>query len=334
MSVVSLALEEGTQLVERYGESLRGQKGRSDNTVRVYTTDLQPFLTFLGSEGLDIRKLDRQHLRRYLAWLSTSAKDGTRGYARVSVSRKLVVLRSFYRFLVQEGYVATNPIAKGRSFNIKVEKRLPVFLGNEDVGKLMESPDLSQPLGVRDRAILELLYSSGVRLSELCGLETKDVVKDSAEVRVRGKGSKERIVLLGKAAVEALGIYSSFARPQLQKSSNGRNGVLSDQALFLNRYGGPLSKRSIQKIVGKYAMRSAVRPGVHPHTLRHTFATHLLNGGADLRVVQELLGHSSPSTTQVYTHVTQVETKAEYMTTHPGALLGRRPGPPKKEDSG
>ena len=198
----------------------------------------------------------------------------------------------------------------------------------------MESPDLSQPLGVRDRAILELLYSSGVRLSELCGLETKDVVKDSAEVRVRGKGSKERIVLLGKAAVEALGIYSSFARPQLQKSSNGRNGALSDQALFLNRYGGPLSKRSIQKIVGKYAMRSAVRPGVHPHTLRHTFATHLLNGGADLRVVQELLGHSSPSTTQVYTHVTQVETKAEYMTTHPGALLGRRPGAPKKEDSG
>ena len=334
MSVDSLALQEGTRLVERYGESLRGQSGRSDNTVRVYTTDLQPFLTFLGNEGLDLRKLERQHLRRYLAWLSTSARGRTRGYARVSVARKLVVLRSFYRFLVQEGHVDTNPIPKGRSFNIKVEKRLPVFLGVEEVGRLLEAPDLSQPVGVRDRAILELLYSSGVRLSELWGLETKDVAKDTAEVRVKGKGSKERIVLLGKAAIEALGIYSSYARPRLQKSPDGRNVALGSQALFLNRYGGPLSKRSIQKIVGKYAMRSAVRPGVHPHTLRHTFATHLLNGGADIRVVQELLGHSSPATTQIYTHVTQVETKAEYMTTHPGALLGRRPGPPKKEDGG
>ena len=300
-------------LVQRFAQFLRGQKGRSENTVRVYITDLQPFLTFLDDQELDVRDLNRHHLRRYLAWLSTSARGKDGGYARVSVARKLVVLRSFYRFLVQEGIIATNPIPKGRTFSIKVQRSLPIFLGKQEVERLIVAPDIQEPLGMRDRAILEMLYSSGMRLSELHGLDMQDVSLDAHDVRVQGKGSKERIVLLGKPAAGCLDLYLRSARPQLE-----RNGT---QALFLNRYGGRLSRRSIEKVVVRYAMLAATRPGVHPHTLRHTFATHLVEGGADLRVVQELLGHSSPSTTQIYTHVTQNEARAEYMTTHPRARL-------------
>ena len=307
------------ELIQRFEESLRGQKGRSENTVRVYTTDLRPFLAFLDDEGLDPRELDRHHLRRYLAWLSTSARGKDSGYARVSVARKLVVLRSFYRFLVQEGFILANPIPKGRTFNIKVNKRLPAFLGHDEVERLLAAPDLSQPLGIRDRAILELLYSSGARLSELQGLDVEDVGLDSREIRVRGKGSKQRVVLLGKPAVGSLALYLRSSRPHLEKACCQGSQRGGPHALFLNRYGGRLSRRSIEKIVGRYAMLAVTRPEVHPHTLRHTFATHMMEGGADLRVVQELLGHSSPATTQVYTHVTQNEARAEYMTTHPRA---------------
>ena len=306
---------EAGALMQRFRESLRGQKGRSENTVRVYSTDLRPFLAFMEAQGLDLRDLDRHHLRRYLAWLSTSARGAEGGYARVSVARKLIVLRSFYRFLVQEGVMDANPIPKGRTFNIKVEKRLPIFLDHREVERLLTAPDVSRPLGLRDRAMLELLYSSGVRLSELHGLDVRSVDLDAGDVRVRGKGSKERMVLLGTPAVHYLDLYLRSARTKLAS--------MGETALFVNRYGGRLSRRSIEKIVGKYSLVAATRPGVHPHTLRHSFATHLMEGGADLRVVQDLLGHSSPATTQIYTHVTQKEARAEYMTTHPMAGAGK-----------
>ena len=306
------------QLLQRFREYLIGQKGRSENTARVYIADLQPFVAFLGDEELDLRKLGRPQLRRYLAWLSTSARHEGNGYARVSVARKLVVLRCFYRFLVQEGFMAANPIPKGRTFNIKVEKRLPAFLGKDEVVRLLAAPRISNPLGIRDRAILEVLYSSGVRLSEMHGLDIEHVSLEPGEVRVRGKGSKQRMVLLGKPAVESLGLYLRSARPDLQRDGTS--------ALFLNRYGGRLSRRGIEKMVRRYALLASTRPGVHPHTLRHTFATHLMEGGADLRVVQELLGHSTPATTQIYTRITQNEARAEYMTTHPGARRKGRDG--------
>ena len=305
-------------LLQRYKEYLRGQKGLTENTVRIYSTDLGPFLTFLGDEGLEPQELNRHYLRRYLAWLSTRARAGHGGYARISVARKLVVLRSFYRFMVQEGFLTTNPIPKGRTFNIKVDRRLPVFLGRAEVNQLLATPVISSPLGVRDRAMLELLYSSGVRVSELEALDVEHLDLEGREVRVRGKGNKERMVPLGNAAAEALAVYLRSARASLEGDGN--------PALFLNRYGGRLSRRSIEKSVGKYAMLAGTRPGVHPHTLRHTFATHLIEGGADLRVVQELLGHSSPATTQIYTHVTQNEARAEYMTTHPRAKRRERDG--------
>ena len=315
-----MSLPEG--LLDRYREYLTGAKGRSENTVRVYLDDLRPFVEFLKREEISCDSLDRKYLRKYLAWLATSARGREGGYAKVSVARKLVSLRAFYRFLLQEDLVQSNPVPKGRTFRVKVEKRLPVFLGKGEAEKFVEAPDPSTGLGLRDRAILELLYSSGMRLAELAGLDLSDVDTKAKEARVWGKGSKERVVLLGGPAVAALEEYLSSARPSLA-------GERPTTALFLNRYGNRLSRRSIEKAVKRYALESAVNPGSHTHTLRHTFATHMLEGGADLRVVQELLGHSSPATTQIYTHVTQNQARKVYLNTHPGA---REPQERPKEE--
>lgn len=299
------------EFLKGYADYLRNRKGRSENTVRSYISDLLPFLAFLKRANLHPTQLGRSHLRSYLAWLMTGARGRKGGYARASVSRKLVALRSFYRYLAQEGVIEANPIPKGRAFRIKRERHLPRFLGQREVEKLLEAPDLSKPTGIRDRAILELLYSSGLRLSELAGLDLKDVDLAGQEVRVRGKGSKERLVLVGRPAVEALRRYLASVRPALAKGDS--------EALFLNRYGGRLSRRSIQRKVVRYALKAGIATGVHTHTIRHTFATHLLEGGADLRVVQELLGHSSPAATQVYTHITPSQARRVYLSAHPGA---------------
>jgi integrase/recombinase XerC len=183
--------------------------------------------------------------------------------------------------------------------------------------RLLEAPDPDSEVGIRDQAILEMLYSSGVRLSELAALDVDDVDLQAREAKVWGKGSKERIVLLGGPAVQALHHYMTASRPELTDAPT--------TALFLNRYGGRLSRRSVQKIVKKSARQAAISPRTHTHSMRHTFATHLLEGGADLRVVQELLGHSSPATTQIYTHVTQRQAKKVYMASHPRA--DHRPQP-------
>ena len=309
------ASDEALDLLCRFGESLKGQKGRSENTVRVYTTDLRSFLAFMETQGLHLRELNRHHLRRYLAWLSTSARGDEGGYARVSVARKLVALRSFYRFLVQEKVIESNPIPRGRTFNIKVEKRLPTFLDRAEVDRLLDAPDSATPLGLRDRAMMDVFYSSGVRLAEMHGMDVDSVDLDAGEVKVLGKGSRERMVLLGRPALASLETYLKSGRPRLAEAT--------ETALFVNRDGRRLSRRGVEKTVAKYAMVAATRPGVHPHTLRHTFATHLMDGGADLRVVQSLLGHSSPATTQIYTHVSQREARAEYLTTHPMARSRR-----------
>jgi len=302
-------------LLGKYREYLAGAKGRSTNTVRVYLDDLRPFLTYLEQGKASLDGLDRQSLRQYLAWLATSANSIGGGYRRVSVARKLVALRSFYRFLVHEGVVKSHPIPKGRAFSMKVDKRLPIFLGKREIDQLLAVPDLSTGLGIRNRAMLELLYSSGVRLSELVALDVKDVNLQTREIKVLGKGSKERIVLIGRPAAQAIDHYINLARPPLEHKPI--------PALFLNRYGGRLSRRSVEKVVSHSSRKAAVRPGVHTHTLRHTFATHLLEGGADLRVVQELLGHSNPATTQIYTHVTQNEARKVYMATHPRARASK-----------
>ena len=299
------------ELLEKYRAFLIGTKGRSENTVRVYLDDLSTFNRYLGAQGAEFARLDRRFLRGYLAWLATSARGKRGGYARVSVARKLVSLRAFYRFLQQQGIVKTNPVPKGSAFRVKTEKRLPDFLTENEMNRLLESADPTSELGIRDQAILEMLYSSGVRLSELAALDLDDVNLEAREAKVWGKGSKERIVLLGGPAIQALHHYLTESRPQLADAPT--------EALFLNRYGGRLSPRSIQKIVKKSARLATINPKTHTHSMRHTFATHMLEGGADLRVVQGLLGHSSPATTQIYTHVTQRQAKKVYMAAHPRA---------------
>ena len=296
-------------LLERFPAFLRGQRGLSENTVRIYLADLASFHDYLYREGLSLTDMDRQLLRGYLAWLVTEAGIRGRGYSRVSVVRKLTVLRAFYKFLVQEGLFTSTPVPSGRSLRIKVDRPLPGFLGQNEVERLLEAPDDTAPVGARDRAILELLYACGVRLAELHGLDLDNVDLEGRQLLVRGKGSKERWVVFGRPAQAALAHYLQQARPQLMTKS--------ETALFLNRYGRRLSRRSIEKLVRRYAAQAATRSGVHTHTLRHTFATHMLEGGADLRVIQELLGHSSPTTTQIYTHVTNKEALAAYLNHHP-----------------
>ncbi len=299
---------------------LKGQRGLADNTVRIYLADLASYRQFLAQQGQGLTDMDRRLLRGYLAWLATEARQNRdrpnqprrqEGYARVSIVRKLTALRSFYRFLVQEGLFRTSPVPSGRSFQVKVEKSLPSFLGKEEAARLLNTPDQSSLLGLRDQAILEDLYSCGIRLSEAQGIDLADVKLSGREILVRGKGSKERWVLFGKPTLAALQRYLEESRPKL--------AARPTPALFLNRYGKRLSCRSIEKLVRRYAAQAGLRDGVHPHTLRHTFASHMLEGEADLRVIQELLGHSSPTTTQVYTHVTKQEARNAYLNFHPRA---------------
>jgi integrase/recombinase XerC len=316
------------ELLPQYQTYLRGQRGLSENTLRVYTADLESYRRYLVEEGLSLTDMDRPVLRGYLAWLATEAREARPersprrravsgktpnkdGYARVSIVRKLTALRSFYRYLVQLGYFRHSPVPSGRTFQVKVEKPLPTFLGKQEVNRLLDAPKDDSLQGLRDRAILEILYSCGVRLAEIQELDLGAINFKQRQILVRGKGSKERWVLFGEPTEAALKRYLQEARPQLLAKDTS--------AVFLNRYGDRLSRRSIEKLVRDHSARAGLREGIHPHTLRHTFASHMLEGDADLRVIQELLGHSSPTTTQIYTHVTKQEARKAYMDFHPRA---------------
>ncbi len=309
--------------VARFPFYLRGQRGLSENTERVYLDDLQAFREYILKANLSLTDMDRSTLRGYLAWLATPVREGGRGYERVSVSRKLTVLRSFYLFLVQEGMFQSTPVPSGRSFRMKVAKPLPTFLGHREAERLLDAPDDSTPAGIRDKAILELLYSCGVRLAEIHGMNRFDINFGQRSILVRGKGNKERETLYGQAAESALLRYLNETRPMLDEEAAPSD---KSDALFLNRYGQRLSRRSIESLVRKYGAAAGTRDDVHPHTLRHTYATHMLEGGADLRVIQELLGHSSPQTTQIYTHVTKAEALHAYLAHHPRADEPTAPG--------
>ena len=301
-------------LLERYSLYLTGQRSLSENTRRIYLDDLHTFLGYCRRNGHDLREMDRQLLRGYVAFLATAGRsDSPRpaGYARVSIVRKLTALRTFYNFLVQEGWFKSTPVPSARSFPVKVEKPLPSFLGRQEATRLLAAPDDDTPAGLRDRAILEVLYACGVRLAELQGMNLGDIYRDRREILVRGKGDKERWTLYGVPAQDALDRYLEDGRPDFAATSE------HDDPLFVNRYGGRLSRRSIEKIVRDYAARAGLKEGIHTHTLRHSFASHMLEGDADLRVIQELLGHSSVSTTQVYTHITKQEARRAYMDFHP-----------------
>ena len=287
----------------RFEEHLTVEKALAPLTVRNYRTDVQPLYDYMARSGVSgLAELDRTTLRGYLAWLIDL------GYVRASVARKLSALRTFLAWLVREGVLEADPLP--RRGVMKLDSRLPRFLAQDEAARLVEAPDTSEPLGLRDAALLELIYSAGLRVSEARDLNISEANLDTRELRVTGKGSKQRVVLMGAAARDALALYLRDVRPRLAGKESG-------MALFLNRSGGRLSQRSIQQKVRKYAAKVGLGSGVHTHTLRHSFATHLLEGGADLRVVQELLGHASPATTQIYTHVTGSQAREVYMASHP-----------------
>jgi len=292
------------EVFNKYIDYLEAERNASPYTVRNYTTDLLGFFQFLRTKGIgSLKEVDRHVLRDYLSQLMEQS------FAKASIARKLSAIRSFYRYLLREEIISTSPIM---TTSPKLDKRLPSFLTIEEIERLLEAPNLSTPQGQRDRALIELLYASGLRVSELVNLNQEQLNLDSREIRVWGKGSKERMVLMGEPAAKALSAYLEQGRPKLL-------GNKKSSALFLNRYGGRIPERRVQRILEKYANIAGIDKGVHPHMLRHTFATHLLDGGADLRVVQELLGHANLSSTQIYTHVTKSQARKVYLSAHPMA---------------
>jgi integrase/recombinase XerC len=283
---------------------LRAERNVSPHTLNAYQSDLTLFGEFLASIGAAWQAVDRNTLRRYVVSLQAE------GAARATIARKLACLRSFYRFAQREAEVERNPAQ--HVLTPRRGERLPNVLTAQEMVSMLKVPDLNTPQGLRDRAILELLYAAGLRVSELVALDFNGIDWGRAEARIWGKGSKERIVVLGQLALTALKRYIEYGRPALAAGK-------SSGALFIHRRGGRLSDRSVRELVGTYARLAGIERAVSPHTLRHTFATHMLDGGADLRVVQELLGHSNLATTQMYTHVSQQQARRIYMAAHPRA---------------
>ncbi len=288
--------------VDDFLNFLSTEKGASDHTTKNYAIDLREFAKFLGEK--DLKSLTYLDVRSFLAFLKTKE------YSKSSIARKLACLRSFFKYLARENVLQENPAA-GIS-TPKKEKKLPSFLNPDEITKLLEAPAKNCWEEKRDKAILEMLYSSGLRVSELVGLNHDDLDFFSGLVRVRGKGKKERIVPVGQIALKTLKDYLDAKCPKEPANAIKR-------PLFISRLGSRLTDRSVRRMILKYVKKSALGKGVSPHTLRHSFATHMLDRGADLRSVQELLGHANLSTTQIYTHVTTQRLKDAYLAAHPRA---------------
>ena len=334
-------------LIDEFLNYLKFERHFSPHTAKCYAADLAQFCAFLshgagrGSEAArattppvaptsgdwptgggpapapvptttvvtqtDMRQtlceVDTPRVKGFLAHL------GTQNYSKSTIARKLATLRSFYKFCMRRGYVSTHPLATIRT--PKQEKRLPKFLELDDINRLMSAPDQTTLLGSRDRAIFEVLFSSGVRVSELVDLNFADIDEAGQSIRIRGKGKKQRSVPVGPTALAAIQHYLDLRR------ADPRSPSFDAEALFVNKHGQRLSTRSVRRKLDKYLAEVGLDPSISPHTLRHSFATHMLNNGADLRSVQELLGHQSLSTTQVYTHLTTPRLKAVYDDAHP-----------------
>lgn len=286
------------------------EKNCSPLTVTNYRKDIQVFQTYLAAKGFaDFTwpSLTVLQIRGYLAYMSDQQ------FARRTIARRISSLRSFYKYLVREGKIAQNPFTKVRS--PKLDKRLPSFLEEGEINEILDLPDQSSPLGLRDQVVLELLYATGCRVSELVGLKLSSVDTGNLFVLLHGKGNKERIVPIGHKCRTALLAYYKESRRVLM----AKYQVAEHQKVLVNSRGGALTDRSVRRILDKYVRALALRKHVSPHTIRHTFATHLLEHGADLRTVQELLGHANLSTTQIYTHVTTERIASVYKKNFPRA---------------
>jgi integrase/recombinase XerD len=307
--------DEMTVWVGRYLDHLAVERGLSANTIGAYRRDLRRYVTFCTRRGISRpADVDESAIRSFLASLSASTYgQDERAYRATSVARTLSAVRSFHRFLAREGAAPGDPAAGVTG--PRLPRSLPRAIGVDEVGRLLEAPDPGAPVGSRDRAIMELLYGSGLRISELIGLDVDDVGLEEGSLRVLGKGGKEREVPLGRYGREALEAYLTRARP-LFASATSRG------ALFLNQRGGRLTRQSCGRLLARYVKRAGIDRRVTLHTLRHSFATHLLEGGADVRVVQELLGHASVATTQIYTLVSREHLREVYYSSHPRARRG------------
>jgi tyrosine recombinase XerC len=297
--------------VAAFLRTLEGERGASRHTLVAYARDLTSFASFARTEGIARWDQVTPHMaRRYVTVLD-------RHYARTAVARHLSAIRTFFRFLYREGKASSNPFTLVSA--PRRPRRLPKFLTPEEIRAVLRAPDVSMPRGLRDRAVLEVLYATGMRVGELVALRLSDLPPGGragqawrGELRVVGKGRRERIVLMTDAAQDALRQYLQFGRPALLRSRHG-------DAVFVNARGGRLSDRGVRLLVDQALRVAALARRISPHVLRHTFATHLLDGGADLRVVQELLGHASLATTQIYTHVSRDWLKRVYDKAHPRA---------------
>ena len=288
------------RFIDKFINYLDVEKNSSPHTILNYRIDLRSFAQFIGEK--DVASIDHLTLRKFLAEMRA------KNYSKRTIARKLACLRSFFRFLYREGHIKTNPITAIST--PKLDKKLPIVLDEAKVARLVQSPSQDDISGLRDRAILETLYSAGIRVSELVGLDVRNVDLISEVIKVLGKGSKERMVPIGSPAVSAIRNY-------LDKRDGA--SVKDKNAVFLNHNGRRLTDRSIRRILNKYIKATSVAEHISPHSLRHSFATHLLDRGADLRSVQELLGHANLSTTQIYTHVTMDRLKTVYDKAHPRA---------------
>ena len=291
------------ELLNRYHHYLLIEKGASGNTLEAYGRDLKRYLTFLDQKGIsDARSVAPQTVVDFLVQIKSE------GLSANSMNRALAALRGFYHYLLQERVLEESPLA-----NIELAKvwmRLPDTVSQEEMNRILSGPDHSTPSGLRDRAMLELLYATGLRVSELISLSMNSINWQVGFLAVMGKGGKERVVPVGRTAYDAVRRYVDEARPKFVRSK-------TTEVLFLNRFGRAFTRQGLWKIIVGYAQKAGLQKNVHPHTFRHSFASHLLEGGADLRAVQVMLGHSDISTTQIYTHVTRERLKEIHRKYHP-----------------
>ena len=288
-------------LADQFINHLRVERGLADNTIQSYSRDLIRFFRFLKQKNISPLFVTRDHITEYMGSLRNNLSSR-------SAARNLSALKMFFRFLISDGKIKESPARLLET--MKLPRRLPEILSRDEVDLLLSQPDISTSIGQRDKAMLELLYATGLRVSELVGLNVMNINLEAGYVRTVGKGSKERMIPIGEKAVEAVTYYISNGRPELLKKG-------SSLSLFLNSRGMPITRQGFWKIIKKYGIIAGIKKKITPHRLRHSFASHLLEGGADLRSVQIMLGHADISTTQIYTHITRERLKQIHDKYHP-----------------
>ncbi len=289
------------KLINYFINYFENELNYSKNTIKSYQKDLEIFKTFV--KDTNINKIDYNYIREYLSYLYE------KNYSKTSIARNISTLRSFFKYLYNENIIKDNPLVL--ISNPKLDKKLPKVLNYQELENLLLTPDINTPIGLRDACILELLYSTGIRVNELTNIKINDINFTEKKILILGKGNKERYVLFGNLCLKKINDYLRNGRTYLDKDNN--------QYLFLNKKGKKISDRTIRTMIDTMCNKASIKMHISPHTLRHTFATHMLNEGADLKTVQELLGHENLSTTQIYTHVSNEYLRNIYLNTHPRA---------------